>query len=52
MSQRIPRCTNELLVGLAFVFFLTGSVAKHFQSLSVSSAAAETTVCPSGLIAM
>ena len=33
-------------------FFLVGSTAKHFHSRSVSSAAADTTVLPSGDIAM
>ena len=33
-------------------FFLAGSMAKHFHNLRVSSAAAETTVDPSGLMAM
>ena len=48
----MPRRTNEPLGGLGLDFFLTGSEAKHFQILRVSSAAAETTVCPSGLMAM
>eukprot|EP00039_Didymoeca_costata_P025163 m.350291 g.350291 ORF g.350291 m.350291 type:complete len:69 (-) comp46709_c0_seq1:145-351(-) len=33
-------------------FFCLTSLSKHFQNLKVSSAAAETTVVPSGLIAM
>lgn len=49
---RIPRRTNELLEVFGLDFFLAGSVAKHFQILRVSSAAAETTVCPSGLMAI
>jgi len=36
----------------AGVFFFAGSTAKHFHSRNVSSAAADTTVLPSGDIAM
>ena len=38
--------------GLALVFFFSWSTEKHFQSRRVSSAAAETTVSPSGDIAI
>lgn len=36
----------------AGAFFLAGSTAKHFHNRNVSSAAADTTVLPSGDIAM
>ena len=43
---------GSLALDTLFSFFVLSSTAKHFQSLSVSSAAPDTTVDPSGLIAM
>ena len=36
------------VLDLTAVFFFCGSTAKHFHNLNVSSAAADTTVLPSG----
>ena len=44
----ITRDPAAPVLDLTADFFFCGSTAKHFHSLSVSSAAADTTVLPSG----